>query len=192
MVGNDIIDLQEARRTSNWQRARFMQKIFTPKEQNTITASANPFKTVWRFWSMKESAYKVIIQKGSKRFFNPTKLECNIIDSILGNVTIDKTTINTSSLINSNFIFSTAADNQSNLNTQIFQLTADNSKHQSKFMQQQIINDFAKINALNCAELNIQKSHAGVPTLFYKNKQLSTSISITHHGKYGAYSFLKN
>ena len=55
-----------------------MQKIFTLKEQSIIATSADPFKTVWRLWSMKESAYKVFIQAGGIRFFNPTKIECSL------------------------------------------------------------------------------------------------------------------
>jgi len=68
MVGNDIIDLGETRRSTNWERPGFVQKIFTPKEQGFINASADPFSIVWRLWSMKESAYKVFLQTGVDRF----------------------------------------------------------------------------------------------------------------------------
>ena len=61
MLGNDIIDINETRRTTNWERPRFIEKIFTFKEQRMITKSADPFTTVWHLWSMKESAYKVFI-----------------------------------------------------------------------------------------------------------------------------------
>ena len=53
MVGNDIIDLNEARRSSNWERPGFVQKIFTAKEQSIIRDSIDPFTTVWHLWSMK-------------------------------------------------------------------------------------------------------------------------------------------
>ena len=33
MVGNDIVDLAEAKKASNWQRPRFLEKLFTPNEQ---------------------------------------------------------------------------------------------------------------------------------------------------------------
>ena len=192
MVGNDIIDINETRGSSNWERPRFMQKIFTIKEQSIISASIDPFTTVWHLWSMKESAYKVFIQAGGNRFFNPTKIECSLDSSKSGQVKIDKTTLITSTSINSNYIFSTAAINNSDIDTFIFQLTENNSKQHSNFIHQQVLYDFAKNNSLNCAELLIQKTKTGVPTLHYKNKPLNKSFSITHHGKYAAYSILKD
>lgn len=191
MVGNDIIDINETRRSTNWERPGFIQKIFTTKEQSIISASAEPFTTVWQLWSMKESAYKVFIQAGGKRFFNPTKIECSIDSSKNGCVRIDQMTLKTSTIINSNYIFSTAIINNSDIDSCIFQLEENNSKQQSNFMQQRILNDFAKNNSLNCDELRILKTITGVPTLYYKNKAQNTSFSITHHGKYGAYSILK-
>ena len=191
MVGNDIIDINETRRSSNWERPRFMQKIFTKKEQSIISVSNDPFTTVWHLWSMKESAYKVFIQAGGNRFFNPTKIECSLDSSKNGQVKIDTITLRTNTSINANFIFSTATINNSDIDTCIFQLTENNSKQQSNFIHQQVLNNFAKNNSLNFAELLIQKTKTGVPTLHYKNKLLDKSISITHHGKYAAYSILK-
>jgi phosphopantetheinyl transferase (holo-ACP synthase) len=192
VVGNDIIDINETRRSSNWERPRFMQKIFTLKEQSIISISNDPFTTVWHLWSMKESAYKVFIQAGGNRFFNPTKIECRLDSSKNGQVKIDAITLRTNTSINSNFIFSTATINNPDIDTCIFQLTENNSKQQSNFIHQQVLKNFAKNNSLNCAELLIQKTKTGVPTLYYKNKLLDKSFSITHHGKYAAYSILKS
>ena len=36
MIGNDIVDLVQARFQSNWKRKGFVQKIFTQKEQELI------------------------------------------------------------------------------------------------------------------------------------------------------------
>jgi phosphopantetheinyl transferase (holo-ACP synthase) len=192
VVGNDIIDIDETRRSSNWGRPGFMKKIFTPKEQSIITASADPFTSVWRLWSMKESAYKVFIQAGGERFFNPTKIECSFKDSKDGQVRIDTMNLKASTIINANYIFSTAAINNSDIETCIFQLTERNSEQQSNFIHQHLLNDFAKNNDLNSAELKIQKTKSGVPLFRYKNKTLNTSISLSHHGGYGAYSILKS
>ena len=144
MVGNDIIDINETRRSSNWERPRFMQKIFTIKEQSIISISNDPFTTVWHLWSMKESAYKVFVQAGGNRFFNPTKIECSLDSSKNGQVKIDTITLRTNTSINSNFIFSIATINNPDIDTCIFQLTENNSKQQSNFIHQQVLNNFAK------------------------------------------------
>lgn len=190
MVGNDIIDIHEARSSSNWERPGFMQKIFTIKEQSIITTSTDPFKTVWRLWSMKESAYKVFIQAGGARFFNPTKIECSLNSLESGQVKIATKTLKTATSINANYIFSTATFDNSNIDTCIFKLPENNIKKQSHFMHEQLLSNFAEKYSLNLAELLLEKSATGVPTLHYRKKLLNTSISITHHGKYGAYSIL--
>ena len=77
MIGNDIIDLSLAKIESNWQRKGFLEKQFTANEQQLILAATNSFDLVWRFWSMKEAAYKVYSQQNEIRFFAPKKL--NII-----------------------------------------------------------------------------------------------------------------
>ena len=50
MIGIDIIDIAEAKRTSNWERPRFLEKLFTLNEQQLIYASKNPFIMVWRLF----------------------------------------------------------------------------------------------------------------------------------------------
>jgi len=192
VIGNDIIDINETRLFTNWKRPGFLQKIFTESEQEIIHASKDPFTLVWRLWSMKESAYKVYMQRGGSHFFSPTKIKCMLISHQKGEVTINSTTLNTNTTINSNYIFSTATINNPDIDTCIFQLTENNSKQQSNFIHQQVLNNFAKKNSLNCAELLIQKTKTGVPTLHYKNKLLDKSISITHHGNYAAYSILES
>jgi len=191
MIGNDIVDIQETRKTTNWERPRFMQKVFSTHEQKTIYASIDPFSTVWQFWSMKESAYKVFIQSGGDHFFNPSKIECRIVDSKNGQVKVGNISLITKTLVNENYLFTTAAIENDAINTRIFQLAEKNHKHQSNFMHEQIINDFAKSNSLASADLELKKSNTGIPLLFYKNQRLNTSLSITHHGKYGGYSFLR-
>lgn len=78
MIGNDVIDILQSRKESNWQRKGFIEKIFTLEEQLLISNAANPEITVWMLWSMKEAAYKVYHRETKIREFNPKKLECSI------------------------------------------------------------------------------------------------------------------
>ena len=36
MIGNDVIDLAQSRKESNWQRKGFIEKLFTADEQQLI------------------------------------------------------------------------------------------------------------------------------------------------------------
>jgi phosphopantetheinyl transferase (holo-ACP synthase) len=192
VVGNDIIDIRETKRTTNWKRSGFLQKVFTQKEQELIRDSTNPFTTVWQLWSMKESAYKVFIQAGADSFFNPSRIECDVESLENGQVRIDETSIKTNTTLNPKYIFTTAVLNDSEIKNCVCQLAESNTAFQTKLMQEHVISAFAKQNSLNSIDLKIEKTKTGVPKLFHKNELLNTSFSITHHGKYGAYSIVNN
>ena len=73
MVGNDIVDLYEASQASNWQRPRFLDKLFSEQEQAYINSAENAFTMVWQLWSMKEATYKA----HQRRFSIPRKYIMN-------------------------------------------------------------------------------------------------------------------
>lgn len=79
MIGNDVIDLQQSRQESNWQRKGFLEKLFTQEEQCLIANSSDPEIIVWLMWSMKEAAYKILNRQTKKREFIPQKLLCKML-----------------------------------------------------------------------------------------------------------------
>jgi len=77
MIGNDIVDLLQADRDSNWNRKGYLNKIFTEEEQFLISSDMHPSLMVWLLWSMKEAAYKINSRESKLRTFAPVKLRCN-------------------------------------------------------------------------------------------------------------------
>ena len=78
MIGNDLVSLErlDQRKSGN---LRFLQKIFTKREQDHIQNSKNPELLLWQFWCAKESAYKShqrIFQLDRK--LNPLDFEVDI------------------------------------------------------------------------------------------------------------------
>lgn len=191
MVGNDIIDIKETKETTNWKRPGSIQKIFSPDEQEMISNASDPFSIIWHLWSMKESAYKVFIQTGGKRFFNPSKIECSLDSLCNGYVRINQATYCTSTSINRDYISTVATLDNTAATTSIFQLPDKNAKLQSSFMHQQVLNDFATMQDLNIQDLKIKKRDSGAPIIIHHKKPLNIALSISHHGNYGAYSILK-
>ena len=198
MVGNDIVDIAQTKCSTNWERPGFIQKVFTAEEQSYIEASTDKFCTVWRLWSMKESAYKVFIQVGAHRFFNPTLLQCYINNSSKtgdfkkGKVQIGDMLLRTSTSLNSKYIFTTASIANSSVLTSIQILEGTTPKQQSNFMHEQLLDAVAREKSLNREALCLIKNQNGVPTLVHENTHLKNSVSITHHGSYGAYSFVSD
>ena len=78
MIGNDIVDIAATRIESNWQRAGFVQKLFTTDEQSLINSYHDPEIMVWILWSMKEAAYKIYNRETGIRAFIPHLIECSL------------------------------------------------------------------------------------------------------------------
>lgn len=192
MVGNDIIDLEWTRQQTNWRRKGFAQKVFTQEEQNLIHSTEDPFMTVWRMWSMKESAYKLFIQTGQDRFFNPLRLKCEISSLEEGMVNIEDLQIYTRSILNSKYIFTNAnlIGNKATIVDSLFQLPKKDYQFQSQYTHQRLLESIAKNQNLEIDLLRNRKTDQGVPEVFYDGQRLDVSVSLTHNGHYGAYSMI--
>lgn len=86
MIGNDIVDLALAQKESNWKRPRFLEKIFTYKEQRLIHNALKPDEMVWNLWSRKEAVYKIYNRETGIRAYIPIQLECIYENATFGKV----------------------------------------------------------------------------------------------------------
>ena len=155
MIGNDIVDLALARKASNWKRNRFLNKIFTVKEQLLISASDNPEIMVWNLWSRKEAAYKIFNRETGIRGFFPLKLECFYENATLGTVYIKEKIYFTQSTIE---------------NDSIYTIAVVEKEH------------FKKIKSIDSAAEIFKKN--GIPFIIDSNSKIEKPISISHHGRF--------
>lgn len=174
MIGNDIIDLKLASKESNWERPGFLEKQFTEIEINLILESSNPFILVWRFWSMKEAAYKIVVQQQSKRFFAPKKFECQIISETEGLVRFEDQEFQSTTTITSNYIYTIIGNAQ-------FQWIG------VKTQKEELLKIIEKQIGVFEGELKIEKNAFGVPNIYHHGLQISSSFSKTHHGSFEAF-----
>tara|TARA_B100001059_G_scaffold4613_1_gene3827 strand:+ start:2345 stop:2899 length:555 start_codon:yes stop_codon:yes gene_type:complete len=182
LIGNDIIDLSLAKIGSDWQRRGFLEKQFTANEQQVILTATNSFLSVWRFWSMKEAAYKVFTQQNEMCFFAPKKFDCILISNKEGMVLYKDKIFYTSSIVTQDYIFTLASYEKS-------------TKPYSKFAMPQDIDIMIKIKLedvtkFSAMEIEQKKSKNGAPFYYYKDILLTRSCSISHHGNYGVFSLL--
>ena len=113
MIGNDIVDLEQAERDSNWKRPGYLSKLFTSEEQFLISSNIQPDCMVWLLWTMKESAYKIDSRISKLREFAPAKLVCNNLiihdNTATGNVTYNDQLYFTKSVIEESYIHTIAS-----------------------------------------------------------------------------------
>jgi phosphopantetheinyl transferase (holo-ACP synthase) len=183
LIGNDVIDLSLAKTESNWQRRGFLKKQFSANEQQLILNALNSFEMVWRLWSMKEAAYKIYTQQHIVRFFAPKKFECKLRSAKEGVVCFKGQKFYTSSLINQHYIFTKAS-----LEKEISSYSEMVPPHEINNM---IKKKLKELTTLSVSRIEQKKSKNGVPSYYNKTTLLTSSCSISHHGKYGVYSFVK-
>lgn len=186
MLGNDIVDLAEAKQNSNWKRPRFLEKLFTPNEQHFIKSSEFPFVMVWRLWSMKEAAYKLYTQLHPSRFYKPKQFECNI-KNLKGTVNYQDFKCFLTTQITSQYILSEARLVHTDLSSEVLEIESRSVITQSAILKAQLVSKLAEHKKLSKQDLEIVKSEFGIPSVYYKSQKLDLGISITHHGYYGAY-----
>lgn len=119
MIGNDIVDLMQSRRESNWQRKGFLEKVFTADEQLLIANDPEHETMVWLLWSMKEAAYKIYNRQTKIREYIPKKLTCTILSKdsnhASGQVACLENTYHTETAITKNSIHTVAVSSIANL-----------------------------------------------------------------------------
>jgi phosphopantetheine--protein transferase-like protein len=191
MIGNDIVDLKQAAKDSNWRRPRFLDKVFTQKEQEFIRLSEDQHQMVWLLWSMKEAAYKIHVQQYRRRFFNPKKLECTIDFDDKGKVKIDKEVYYTNSIFTEDYIYTIAnRDLNQEVNSSVFKSEIAIYKVQSDTLKQQVLKSISETQNIELNLLNIKKTDLGIPEIFHNSKKLPIDFSLTHCGNYCGYSIL--
>ena len=60
IVGNDVVDLTDARVPGKASDERFLERIFTEEERVAIGAAHDPDLELWQSWAAKETAYKAV------------------------------------------------------------------------------------------------------------------------------------
>jgi phosphopantetheinyl transferase (holo-ACP synthase) len=155
MIGNDIVDLDLARKASNWKRKGYLDKIFSPSEQILIHNDSNPDLMVWNLWSRKEAAYKIYNRQTGISGFFPLRIECHWDNVNLGTVTIDRFVFYTQTEIEEDFVYSIA-------------------------VTEKVL--FDEIQSLETTEKILKEK--GLPYIFDAVSKKICAASITHHGRF--------
>lgn len=185
MIGNDIIDLKVAAAESNPLRRRFIDKIFTSPEQESIENAKEKVLQIWIFWAMKEAAYKAHQRRFDlSRHFNPKQLECEIFTrdstSALGVINIQQHTYYSSITVTKEYLHATASPLvQDKIFSGIFPASAD--------LKKELLNEFSSLKNISNKLLGIRKNKNQVPLLQFENRNIDDPFSLSHHGFFSAF-----
>lgn len=192
MIGNDIVDLAQARRESNWRRRGYLDKVFTLHEQQLIRTAPNPDQLVWLLWSMKESVYKLVVRRSQNRVFAPCKIACDfagpVSDCTTGIAYYDGL-YHTTSTITTHYISTIAfvAHEKPAYSHVILSFETTDFRTHHDLIRAKISQQAALLFDVTEPEIHLSKDNIGAPALSVRGNP-ERPISISHHGHFGAFA----
>lgn len=181
MIGNDIVDIKVAVSKSNWRRRRYLDKLFSIQEQETILQDPFPERKLWSLWAMKEATYKAHQRRFClPRSYNPRYFVCEQISTTSGKVRAGKYTYFTSISETDNYVHCISSAEMKK--KYISKITTNPHGLKKAFLK-----DYR--NKWNLPEgVKIIKDEHAVPQLIWQDKLLNVGFSFSNHGSYWAYA----
>ena len=189
MIGTDIIDLIEARVKSDWRRKGYLTKLFSKDEIHYIEQASDPDLTVWRLWSMKESAYKADFHKTGLRKFNPVEFSCDIQGLELGVVRIDSRSYKTVTKATDQYVLSWTEQDNIKSSCKSIRTGSMGFVRISELLYSRLERDIAASLEKDSEMVKIHKTKEGVPEVYLQGSKFNIYCSISHHGVYGSILF---
>lgn len=188
IIGNDIVDLKTI--SAKWQCPRVLEKLFTLEEQSLILSSKDPHQSFWHIWSMKEAAYKAHLQQFQVRFFNPRRLKCQIFNETNGIVSIDDKHYYTNSSTTEDYVHTYAKiDKSFSKSIEVYQSDETNHWQQSFCIRKMLISSLSRTLGITKCRLSVQKNINGIPTIYNREVPLNISFSLSHCGRFLAFTY---
>lgn len=196
MLGNDIIDIQDVLASGQALRPGFKERICLDTEMSPLVDRFSEEYCTWILWAIKESAYKYYIQAGGAPILAPKKFQfsANLMtpELITGQtktpvgIIASEVRLRKDYLIAESFSIHSSA---STIHRKTCRLDAPKQKEQSRQLKQLIGEHLAEELAVSAEEVSIKKNHRQVPSIYLRKDRLPYSISLSHHGAWGLFSY---
>lgn len=215
-IGNDIIALRtiDIPRTQSF---RFYSKILSVSEQQLYQAQFThlPFEYfVWLLWSIKESVYKCRQRHQPELVFSPVSIvltqligpirspghfagelaDTGFTDSecFCSQVTLNSQLFHARSIIYGDEVLATIAGEApdwSRTNWGLRKIAGTGAASQSFAVREFLLEGLSPLYPGK--ELSIVKNNSGCPFLFIDGEIVDLPLSLSHHGEYVGYAFVK-
>ncbi|MFP2994542.1 4'-phosphopantetheinyl transferase superfamily protein [Spongiivirga sp. MCCC 1A20706] len=193
MIGNDVVDFEQALIDGAYNRPRFLDKAFNLDEKNQILDSIDSHKQACIFWAVKEAAYKSYFRETGNRFLNPKRIKLHLKhyqNKPTVVVTIESSKYFVRINLNTNHVVATAQSINAppkSFYNQLILLPNERYGVQSVYIKEAVIDFFSAYLNRSKRYLKILKDKHGIPYLFVDDTKKEYLISLSHHGRRAAY-----
>jgi hypothetical protein len=195
-TGNDIVALSATDRERTT-RPRFYSRILDTGEQalydQQALAGLSFDNYVWLLWSIKESVYKYKQRTDPGLVFSPTKIPVRQVRPPFGDPFYTATigdTLYSRSIVRDDIITTVVSGDENFANTRwgFEPIETAGHAHQSAAVRVSLVRELNA--ALPCENLQISKNPDGCPVILDGEEQLNIPVSLAHHDRWVAWSFL--
>lgn len=205
-IGNDIISLTSSENLQSFRNPKYITKVLN-KSELFAASTINLSILLPLFWSVKESAYKILLKTGRNISFSPRMFDVKAADLLsFGNrmkyfneanvsVSLQVTAYGLSfvsfSEINNEFIHTICAFNKKGLEKSVSRVkTNDDLRNQSEVAIKLLKEGVSAKTGIPFSELHLVKNERNIPVLTQKGLPLTIDVSLSHDDGYIAYVFL--
>ena len=204
-IGNDVVDLTAPVNASKHRDLRFQKKILTDAEIELVSTAQNPAIMLWSFWACKETAYKVMKKVSADIAFLASQWKVKISKTAnvyeKGEVSIaGQAAIFTRLFISDQYVHCIGSDDFRELDKAIWSVDALPERKDGKkidpslFVRDCLIRKVAACFELDYRHLEVRRVKKDgellPPYIYLNNNKYPADISLSHDGKFVAYSFI--
>jgi phosphopantetheine--protein transferase-like protein len=208
-VGNDVVDLNTPGTKDKIKDNRFLHKVLTPDEKQAVLSAKDAGRYLWAFWAAKEAAYKAVSKHYPHATAAPRRysvvLTANaasaaldgIVNSPYGRVWVrvfkdsDRVhCIGAYQCTGSINEIVWGLDRMRPHTSAAGRLEADNESLRVRQMAADRISAYLRLEP-ELVEIKRKKGlrRSTPPEVYVSGRQTKFDISLSHHGRFGAYAF---
>lgn len=197
MIGNDIIDLQLARKNTRITQERYWRKVLSEGEIFHLKRQPDVSIAFLLLWASKEASYKLASKIHGTHLFSPKRIVIENCENILERSSsyvksISPLGISHLRLKHTPYTVEACAAPELHLLKQaIFQqiqLPGSTHKIQSQGTKEQLVKKIAQFLSIPVEKISIQKENS-IPKLYLSQKKSPIDITLSHHGRWGAFGY---
>lgn len=193
-VGNDIVHLNDPKNLRVEISNRYLNKSFTPAEQETILKHKKPSLELWRHWACKEAAYKILMKMGATTSFVPKSIEVQPYESRAElSMTANYQGINLYfvSEATQDYVF-TYGSNLKDAVPLIHSKVGKGFESEESALVRATLFQLISENCPEYSTLEVVKNSNNIPLLFNNGARLPVDISLTHDYGFVAATYMMN
>jgi phosphopantetheinyl transferase (holo-ACP synthase) len=184
MLGNDIVDLNDAETREGARHERFDGRVFSAAERDAIAASPRPAQTRWMLWAAKEAAYKAARRIDPHTVFSPPRFRVTLDRDGAGTVRHDDRPFDVRVETVGPCVHALAgADLPADTLHGLARLDAGDARDPGAAVRTLSIRMIARRLGVVRSALRIQRI-ARIPQLVVDGERLDCALSLSHHGDF--------